>query len=67
MKSSKAARAPAAKAGAARVPILEVDEEHEHGARAQPISLYPLDFATAVKGLLAVKWPVKHKKKKRRS
>ena len=31
---------------------------------AKPISLYPLDFGTAIKGLLAVPWPAK---KKRRS
>jgi hypothetical protein len=44
----------------------ELDLEKEHGHRAKPISLYPLDFATALKGLLAVKWPPKPKKKKRR-
>lgn len=66
MKSRKAARAPATKAGAARVPVLEIDEEHEHGARAKPISLHPLDFATAMKGLLAVKWPAEKDRKPRK-
>ena len=42
-------------------------DEHEHGHRAKPISLYPLDFETAIKGLLAVKWPPTKKRKKKRA
>ena len=45
----------------------ELDLEKTHGHRAKPISLYPLDFQTALKGLLAVKWPPKKKGRKRRS
>ncbi len=44
------------------VPRGEVDLE-KHGHRAKPISLYPLDFETAIKGLLAVPWPPKKKKR----
>jgi hypothetical protein len=57
-------RAPAATASA--VPEGELDLKKEHGHRAKPISLYPLDFRTALRGLLAVKWPPKPKKKKKR-
>ena len=46
---------------------LERAEAHEHGHQAKPISLYPLDFETAIRGLLAVPWPPKMKKKKQRS
>ncbi len=48
------------------VPERKLDLEKEHGHRAKPISLYPLDFATAIKGLLAVLWPPKQKRKKKR-
>lgn len=41
--------------------------EHKHGHRAKPISFWPLDFETALEGLLAVKWPMKAKKKKGRT
>jgi hypothetical protein len=47
------------------VPKGELELEKEHGHRAKPISLHPLDFGTAIKGLLAVPWPPKDKPKKR--
>jgi hypothetical protein len=59
-------RAPAATASAAPEDRGELDLEKEHGHRAKPISLYPLDFATAIKGLLVVPWPRKEKQKKKR-
>ncbi len=42
-------------------------EAYTHGHRAKPISFWPLDFETALEGLLAVKWPLKRKKKKKRT
>lgn len=57
-------RAPAATETA--VPEGELDLGKEHGHAAKPILLHPLDFATAMKGLLAVPWPQKKKGKKRR-
>ena len=56
-------RAPDATATA--VPEGELDLEKEHGHRAKPISLHPLGFQTALKGLLAVPWPTKKKRKRR--
>ena len=56
-------RAPAA---AETVPKGGLDLEKEHGHRAKPISLHPLDFGTAIKGLLAVPWPVKKKRRQRK-
>lgn len=32
-------------------------DEHEHGGAAKPISLHPLDFDTAIGGLMRVKVP----------
>ncbi len=58
-------RAPAATASAVPEDRGELDLEKEHGHRAKPISLHPLDFRTAIKGLLAVKWPPKKKERKK--
>lgn len=41
-------------------------DEHEHGHQAKPISFHPLDFETALEGLLAVRWPPKRKEPKKR-
>ena len=57
-------RAPAATE--APVSKGELELEKEHGHRAKPISLHPLDFQTAMKGLLAVKWPLQTKGRKHR-
>jgi len=41
-------------------------DEHTHGHQAKPISFWPLDFETALEGLLAVPWPPEAKNKKKR-
>ncbi|MFI5395545.1 MAG: hypothetical protein ACHQ9S_08430 [Candidatus Binatia bacterium] len=43
---------------------LQDAEQHVHGHRARPVSLWPLDFAAALDALLAVPWPPKKKKKR---
>jgi hypothetical protein len=45
---------------------LQDAEQHVHGHRARPVSLYPLDFATALDALLAVPWPPTAKRKKKK-
>jgi hypothetical protein len=47
-------------------PSVQEELERKHGHRAKPISLYPLDFETALEGLLAVKWPPAPKQRKKR-
>ncbi len=41
----------------------QIDLEKTHGNRAKPISLHPLDFQTAIRGLLRKKWPPEKTKK----
>lgn len=45
---------------------LQDAEQHKHGHRARPVSLYPLGFVQALDALLAVPWPPKRKKNNKR-
>ena len=54
-------RAPHDPTGPPISEATEKAEEHEHGHRAKPVSIWPLDFETAMRGLVAVKWPTKRK------
>jgi len=66
-KARRSTRRAVRAARATDVPVRpEWPPEEEHGGAAKPISLYPLDFPTAIRGLLAVKWPLKKKRSKRR-
>jgi hypothetical protein len=45
---------------------LQDTEQHIHGHRAKPVSLWPLGFVQALDALLAIPWEPKPKKKKKR-
>ncbi len=46
---------------------LQDAEQHKHGHRARPVSLWPLGFVEALDALLAVEWEPKPKKRKKRT